>query len=115
MIIYGIYGMIWGEWKGYGSVLLVLFADDFDGLFACFELVDPILAYSLHLAAKLVFLKPDDELGDPFAVYFLYHVYEDQLDDSALVFNRFEDPIELLGESLEDCGFFREAILEFGD
>lgn len=98
-----------------GSVLLVLLADDFDGFFACLELVDPVLAYSLNLPTKLVFLKPDDELGDPLALYFLNHVYEEQLDDSALVFYGFEDPVELLGEALEDCGFFGEAILEFGD
>lgn len=96
-------------------MLLVLFADDFNRLFACLELVDPVLAYSLNLAAKLIFLKPEDELGNPFAVYFLYHVYKHQFDDFALVLNGFEDSIELLGESFEDSGFFREAILEFGD
>lgn len=72
--------------KGDESVLFVLFADDFDGLLACFELVYPVLAYSFHFSAKLVFLKPDNELGNPFAVYFLYHIYENQLDDSALIF-----------------------------
>jgi hypothetical protein len=93
--------------------MLGLLPDYFYHLFACLELINPIFPHPLYLSTEFILFEPKDQFSYFPTINFFYQVGEDDLDDSALVFDGFEHSIEVLGESLEDGGLFGESVLVF--
>lgn len=81
-------------------------------LLSSFQLINPLLSDPLQLPAKLILLKPNDQLSNLPIIYLLYHLRKHQLNDLSLIFYAFKHPVKLLCKCLEHRCFLIESLSE---